>query len=393
MMVRDSSGVLAGCSCKLGWREGIAKRNSMKRGESNRCLRVLHVVQTFDLAGRSRMIQDLCAGLKTIGVESTLAVLEGEPGLRQTEVPCVRLHRTGGMSFGAMLRLVRLAQRGSFAVLHSHGRGGAVYASLASRLLPARRWIHTIHRSDGDRVSGKAAVRTIVLRRADHIAAVSEAALKEFEVRNGAICSPHSVIHNGIRFSQFSGLRSARPGGAVLGAIMNLSPDKDFDTLLRGLALILRARPDARLLVVGEGPARRDVEGRIAAMGLSAQVELLGFRRDVPELLCTFNLLLHSTRTEGLGLVILEAMAAGVPVVASAVGGIPEIVSDGVTGRLFPAGDANALCAATLAALGDETAAGAMAVAALADVRARFSVESMCEAYRRLYLGDSPQVA
>jgi glycosyltransferase involved in cell wall biosynthesis len=209
--------------------------------------------------------------------------------------------------------------------------------------------------------------------------------MKVFESANGAFRAPRCVIHNGIRLSEFGGRRDCRSGGALLGAIMNLSPDKDFDTLLRGLAPVFRERPDVRLAVIGEGPSRRDVERQIAALGLSSHVELLGFRRDVPELLRTFDLLVHSTRTEGLGLVILEAMASGVPVVASAVGGIPEIVCDGVTGRLFPGGDVKALRAAVLSALTDEKGTAAMADAALADVRRRFSVESMCDAYCRLY--------
>lgn len=334
------------------------------------------------------MIHDLCTGLADQGFEFSIAVLgNGAPGYLQADAPCISLGRKDGVSLLTVLRLARLIRQGRFNILHSHGRGGAVYAALACCLAP-RRWIHTVHRSDGDRISGRRWIRAHVVGRMDKVVAVSGPAGRAFE--EGHDC-PHGrteVIHNGIRLARFEKNASAyNSGDVVLGSITNLSRDKDFDTLLRGFAGILRVLPNARLVIVGDGPVRGDVERLAAELGVAERVELAGYRSDVPELLTTFNVLVHSTRTEGLGLAILEAMAARVPVVASAVGGIPEIVRDGVTGMLFPAGDVEGLRDAVLAALNDPIRSAARVEAAQQDVRRRFTVERMCEEYRRLYEG------
>jgi glycosyltransferase involved in cell wall biosynthesis len=222
----------------------------------------------------------------------------------------------------------------------------------------------------------------------DKVVAVSESARKAFEESHDCPNGRTEVIYNGIRLARFEKrTKTGDSGDVVLGSITNLSRDKDFDTLLRGFAGILRVLPNARLVIVGDGPVRGDVEQLAAELGVAERVELTGYRSDVPELLPTFNVLVHSTHTEGLGLAILEAMAARVPVVASAVGGIPEIVRDGVTGTLFPAGDVEGLRDAVLAALNDPIRSAAMVEAAQQDVRRRFTVEQMCEEYRRLYEG------
>lgn len=260
-----------------------------------------------------------------------------------------------------------------------------MHAALAGLMVPGKLWIHTVHRSDGDLISAKPWIRALVMRRANGVTAVSDAARSEFARANhwnGSI----QVIHNGIAVEKFSGRRVASSrSGPLLGAVMNLSPDKDFDTLLRGFARFRGEQASARLLVIGDGPAAGQVRALAGSLGLGEAVEFAGFRTDVPAVLRTLDVLVHAARTEGLGLAILEAMAARVPVVASDVGGISEIVRDGVNGRLFPAGDAAALCRAVASALAQPDATAAMVERGFRDVAERFSVEGMCAAYARLY--------
>jgi glycosyltransferase involved in cell wall biosynthesis len=194
-------------------------------------------------------------------------------------------------------------------------------------------------------------------------------------------------VRNGIDLGAFPP-RPQPPAraAAVLVAVANLSKDKDIETLLRGFAAVAGRRP-ARLRLAGDGPRRGDAERLVAELGLGDSVELLGFREDVAAVLADADLFVHCARTEGLGIAVLEATASGVPVVASATGGITEIVENGVTGRLFPPGDAPAFCAAVLDALDDGAGSAAMARRARRKVEREFSLEGMCGAYAQIYRG------
>jgi glycosyltransferase involved in cell wall biosynthesis len=326
------------------------------------------------------MIADLCGGVAGHGCVGTVAVLGPAGSYRPDGIQVVCL---GGAGVRAVRRLAALAAMAD--AVHSHGRGAALQASLACRLAGRARWIHTVHRSDGDLISSRRWLRSWVLRRAARVTAVSQAAASAFAAANGWT-GEVQVLRNGIRPERFALPRAAgRAGEPVFGAVMNLSPDKDFDTLLRGFADLTSRWPGARLIVVGDGSAHLQVRETAAALRIGAQVEFLGRRTDVPEQLARMDVLLHAARSEGLGLALLEAMAARVPVVASAVGGIPEVVEDGVTGRLFPAGDAAALAAAARQALESPADTARQVETAAARVRERFSMEAMCVAYRRLY--------
>ena len=151
------------------------------------------------------------------------------------------------------------------------------------------------------------------------------------------------VVHNGVDSSR-ARVAEAHSGTPRLVTVGRLQAPKDALTLVRALAAV-QGSP-FELLVVGDGPDRPSIEEEVRRLGLERAVELVGQRDDVPELLATADLFVLSSRSEGLPLSILEAMAAGLPVVASGVGGIPEVVVDGETGLLVPPGDPQRLAAA-----------------------------------------------
>jgi glycosyltransferase involved in cell wall biosynthesis len=347
---------------------------------------ILHVVRSFDLSGRSRMVFDLSRGLRRHGFASRCVVLGREPGWAPAGLDVVALGHGEGFSPLAVLRLWLLTCRCRPALLHSHGRGAALHAAAAARAAGVP-LVHTVHRADGDPVSGSAFWRRAILHQAGAVTAVSDAAADAFAARNAYPRDRVVTVYNGVDLRAFEG-REPRPEGGipVLVAVANLSGDKDIETLLRGFARVIAVRP-AHLRIAGDGPRRRDAEGLVAALGLAGCVELLGFRTDVPDILRGADLFVHCARTEGLGISAIEAMAAGVPVVASATGGLVEIVQSGVNGRLFPAGDADAFRDAVLAALEDRRGAARMADEALARVTRAFSLEAMSAAYAAVYAG------
>ena len=174
--------------------------------------------------------------------------------------------------------------------------------------------------------------------------------------------------------------RGGRPPRVV--TVGRLAAPKDPLTLVRALAAV-RGPFDAR--IVGDGPERSAVEAEIRACALEGAVELLGERRDVQRLLAEADVFVLSSRSEGAPISILEAMATGVPVVASAVGGVPEIVKDGATGLLVPPGDPAALAAALEALLADPALRDRLGAAGQARVRERFSLAQLRRAHLDLY--------
>jgi glycosyltransferase involved in cell wall biosynthesis len=177
---------------------------------------------------------------------------------------------------------------------------------------------------------------------------------------------------------------SRRDGAAPrIVAVGRLAPPKDPVTLVRALAAVRGSPFSAQ--IVGDGPERAAVESEIRAAGLEAAVEVTGERRDVPRLLAEADVFVLSSRSEGAPISILEAMAAGLPVVASTVGGVPEIVEDGKTGLLVPPGEAAALAAALELLLADATLRDRLGAAGRTRVRERFDLAQLRRAHVDLY--------
>jgi len=200
----------------------------------------------------------------------------------------------------------------------------------------------------------------------------TSAADREADGRDGV------VVPLGIDLDRFSVER--HPEG-IVGTVSRLVEQKGLDTLLAAVPAVVARRPDVRFVLVGDGPLRSELERRAAGL----PVEVLGERDDVPDQLARFDVFVLPSRFEGLCLAVIEAQAAGVPVVATPVGGIVETVVPGETGTLVPVDDPAALAAAISGVLDDPAAAGAMALEARRRARSRFSVDAMVEKTLALY--------
>src|SRR5437870_1150977 len=185
------------------------------------------------------------------------------------------------------------------------------------------------------------------------------------------------------------GLAADQP---LVGLVANIRGSKGHNVFLEAAREVLQRRPDARFLVVGDGVGRAEVRRRVGAMGLDAAVTLTGFRRDIPEVMAALDVLvLPSIRSEATSQVIPQAFAVGTPVVATTVGGSPELVRDGETGRLVPPEDPPALARAVLEILRDPERARAMGRAGQAAISAGLTLDaSMARTtavYRELLAG------
>jgi len=201
------------------------------------------------------------------------------------------------------------------------------------------------------------------------------------------------VIHNGLDLSLYrkpadGALRESLevgPGPVAL-AIANLIPYKGHTFLLKAWKSVLSASPMATLLLAGEGPARSALEAEARDLGVADRVRFLGVRRDIPALLAVSDVLVHPSLEEGFCNALLEAMAAGKPVVATDVGGNAEAVTNGTTGWLVPARDANALAGAIRRIFEDPGLGVALGAAGRRVAETRFTRDAMVRQYESLYM-------
>jgi glycosyltransferase involved in cell wall biosynthesis len=174
--------------------------------------------------------------------------------------------------------------------------------------------------------------------------------------------------------------------GPVAGLVANIRGSKGHDVLLDAAREVLTAIPEARFLIVGDGVGFDDVRARVSALGLQRSVIMTGFRRDIPEVMAALDLLvLPSIRSEATSQVILQALAVGTPVVATAIGGSPEVIRHGETGVLVAPGDVRALATAIIATFRDPERARGMARAGQAFVRTRFSIDAQMATTTAVY--------
>jgi glycosyltransferase involved in cell wall biosynthesis len=294
------------------------------------------------------------------------------------EVAGIRMR--GAWDLGAVSALRHVIRRERVSVVHTHSSVDAWVGGLAARSarvpvvrtrhvsIPIRRRWNPVYRWLADRVitSGEA-IRALVVEAGvdlERVVAIPAGVdLGEFRDAH------RGESDRGRRVSEELGL--SRP---VIGSVAMFRGSKGHAHLLDAFAAIHSRRPEACLLLVGDGIRRPWVEGLAKEKGLAGKVVFTGFRTDVPDLLRAMDcFVLASTRTEGVPQSLLQAFAAGIPVVASAIGGIPEVVEDGKTGLLVPPENAPALAQAIESVLGDRAGAEARARMARRLVEERFS--------------------
>ena len=351
---------------------------------------VLHVILSLEIGGMEQVVADLVRSLDRGRFTPIVACLQAlgpiaeelsSRGIRVIKVPAM----ASKLSFlypGALIRVVRETGAG---IVHAHS--GCWYkAVIAARLAGVRRIVYTEH---GRRYPDTAAVMfadRVFSRWTSRVVAVSGELAEYLRDVVGIAGGKVTVIINGVDLSRFPSPGAPRAGGPVrVGIIARLAPVKDIATLLRAMKIVALAHPGTLLEVVGDGPERGGLEKLAAELGIRGAVRFLGFRRDVPEVMAGFDIFTLCSLSEGTSVTILEAMAAGKPVVATAVGGTPALLNDGVNGFLVPAGDPERLAGALAALVGDGELRGSIGAANREKVQRRYSLQAMVRRYEELY--------
>ncbi len=285
-----------------------------------------------------------------------------------------------------LLELVRLMRRARPHIVHASSSKAGVLGRVAAWLAGVPIRVFTVHGWAFTASQGFEARLYRLAERAVRLLTTTTICVSESERAAGieartCDAARSVVIRTGIDGTSRPRARPA-DGVPVIVSVGRLQAPKDITTLLRALALV---RGTYNALVVGDGPELRTVKEERRRLGLGEVVRLAGERDDVPAILASSHVFVLSSRSEALPVSILEAMAAGLPVVASQVGGVPELVVDGQTGLLVPAGDPPALAAALQRLVDDPVLRGRLGAAGRARVEEQFRLDSFLEAHLDLY--------
>lgn len=302
-----------------------------------------------------------------------------------------------GLDAAALVRLTRIFAKERPDVVHAHTYKAGVIASVAGRIAGVPAVVFTPHGhifSRGASIPGvptglKLEVLRWVTRAAqgcaDRITALSAPDLDQQVALKLSPGSKYVVVRNGIDVDRFVRPRAQLfEGSPVIGAVGRFSEEKGHRYLIEAMRAVRARMPAARLVLVGYGPLEGELKGRVASLGLGDAVTFAG-ERDSAEVLTSFDLFVQPSLYESQGLAMLEAMAAGVPVIGTRVGGVEDVVRHGETGVLVPPADPEALARSILELAGSPPRRLEMARSAAVRVRDLFSSGTMLDAYARLY--------
>jgi sugar transferase (PEP-CTERM/EpsH1 system associated) len=356
-------------------------------------IRIAHVVHRFDCGGLQNGMVNIINRLPAEEFDHTIISLTDSTEFRSRlteDIPLVELHKRPGNSPAYLYRVWKMLRGARFDVLHTRNLP-CLEAQLAGLLagVPAR--VHGEHGWDVFDLQGtkrryrwlRRAFRLVVCR----YVVVSRHLQDYLTATIGVHPQRIARIPNGVDAQKFQPLVGGpRADPFVIGSVGRIETVKDYMTLARALALIAREWPVCpQLVLVGEGSERNAIVAYLQAQGLARFCELTGARDDVPDLMRRFSVFVLPSRAEGMSNTILEAMASGLPVIATAVGGNGELVVDGETGFLVPPGDPGAIAARLTYYREHPEVLGRHGRAARERVLREFSLDVMAEGYRRLY--------
>jgi len=379
----------------------------LKQGISRMIIKVLNLISSpFGLGGAEKLLLDLhefydrqmfevhyCNLFDSPSNPSAFSGVLKERGLSVFEVAGHRWYDLPGI----VSRLGSLIRANEFDIVHSHLFYSSLIAGISKKLRPSKSKMvitqHYTRSALGANYQKK--LDRYGVRAADAVIAISSA-VKSDLIDQGVEENRITVIPNGIDLPKF--LQEAKKenhtlddlkkrGKIIIGSIGNLHKRKDHLTLIKTMAMVVKANPKVHLVIAGEGPERVALEKAILELRLQESVSILGFQENIPSLISQFDLYVHPSINEPFGIAILEAMAATKIVIATRVDGVVDILDQGVTGLLVTAADPIDLSNCIIAALKDPVAMVKIAQSGRAKVEADFGIETTAVRYQGVYEG------
>lgn len=368
--------------------------------------RIVFLIDGLGMGGAERLMVPVLQHLDRARFEPRVCALQIRQGnpmadqLRDLDVPVDQVPVRRLRDITALPRIARYLRAHRADLVHTQLEFSNTLGCLAAKLnrIPS---LSTLHSLDMPKERSKYAFRLKLMywslrRNADRVLAVSEQARQHYLAASGDRPEHAVTLYNGISVASYAALDQAERAAArrslgiaedaqVLITVAVLREMKGIQYMIRALPTLLQTVPNATYLVVGDGDHRAALEAEAAAQGVEGHVIFAGMRADVPELLSAADVFVLPTLTEALPTVLAEAMAARLPLVASAVGGVPEMIEDRQNGLLLPPADPDALAKACAAVLSDPSFARRIAEAGHAVVEEKFNIQRQVQRLEAVY--------
>lgn len=354
-------------------------------------MRVLHVITDLNTGGAEKLMTELLPRLSQDAIDVELCLFNGQdtPFLQKLAKSGIKIHNFGltpdYYNPKHIRSLIKLAK--GFDIVHTHNTPPQLFGAIAGLFTKAR-WITTEHTTSSHRrVWWFRHIERWMYHRYKHIICVSDAVADTVKELSGKKDNSISVVTNGIDFDQFTNATPlskdsiGRPelSKTILLMVGRLSYQKDQATIIKALSLL----PDnVELWLAGDGETKSELKTLATNLGIDDRVQFLGLRSDVPQLLKTADIVVHSSHIEAFGLAAVEAMAAGTPVIASDIPGLGEIVKD--AGILFKHGDAEDLANRVRGLVAEPVLKDKLKARGY-NVAASYSIDRMAKNYRECY--------
>ena len=373
-------------------------------------VKVLHLITQLELGGAQRSTLELLARLNRRLFAPTLLSSDGRLSQRARHIehlplqlwPTLRRDVNPLADSWTLTRLAAFMRRGGYAIVHTHSSKAGILGRWAAHVANVPVIVHTIHGFGFHAFQPSWVRRTFqwierkTARISDGLITVSERDRRTALALGIGAASRHRLIRYGLEPERahpsgvdkpiLRGALGLHPHRPIIGTISCLKPQKAPLDFVRACARIAHSIPEAQFLLIGDGVLRRPVEQLRDRLGLTRSLHLLGWREDIPELLSLMDLFVLTSRWEGLPIVCLEAMAAGLPIVATAAGGTPELVDHGRTGRLVPIGQPDRLAEEAIALLGHPHLMHRMGCAARLGVVGEYTLDRMVSQTEQFYV-------
>jgi sugar transferase (PEP-CTERM/EpsH1 system associated) len=362
-------------------------------------IKLAHIVLNLNTGGLERLVLDIVE--KTSQPFQPIIICLKENGdlsnnIEKLGIKVLNLNKNDRFDPKSIYKLYNLLKKEKISIVHTHNFAASLYGSLSARIAGIPVVIHTEHGTHLYPQFRRRFIRKIISILIDKTVSVSD------QIKQTLISQDHisknriMTILNGVDINKYSHkcdteIKNKRKELnidekiKVIGIVARLSAEKDHENLLQAFSIVTKDIQYVNLIIIGDGILRDELEKKSKKLGLEDKVFFLGLRQDIPELLSIMDLFVLSSIREGIPLTILEAMVAGLPIVATSVGGIPEVIINEETGILVPSKNPTALANAIVRILSDSSLAQRMGSKGNERIKETFSIQRTIAEYERLY--------
>lgn len=365
---------------------------------NSRKVRILHIIWSLDLGGAEQVVVDLVRNLDRKIYTPVVCCLNDKgrnaPRVEKEGIKVIAMNKAPKFDLFLILQLVRLIRREEIDLIHTHLFTANLWGRIAAWIagVPA---VSSEHGMDVWRSPFHLKLDSMLTPVSKRMIFVSEGVRKFYAAKNPSLNGRGRVVYNGINIGLFADHETTPkkakhalglpPDTKVVGIVGRLVPEKAHEDFIDAVRILLEEDPSIIGLVIGEGECEKALHKKVYDLGLDKSIRFAGYRNNLQDLYPAMDVFVMSSLREGMPLTMLEAMAAGVPVVATEVGGIPECIRDKQSGLLVPVRNPRALAGAIRKILTDNGLRQTLIAGAKADVSVRFSIERMVDDHEAIY--------